>query len=139
MRRKHVYPAHDHHVIATTRDFFHAAHAARASQACGQQAGEVTGTVADDGQGFFGQAGKDEFAHVSICPHYARLGVDDFGVEMVFPNRRAVLHLNTFAGYAGANDFAQAVNVHRLDVHALLNGAAHIVRPWLCAEYADAQ
>ena len=65
--------------------------------------------------------------------------MDDLGVEVVFPDGWAVFGLDAFAGHAGAHDFGQTVNVHRVNVHAFFDGSAHVVGPGLGAKDADAQ
>ena len=66
-------------------------------------------------------------------------GIDDLGIEMVLPDRRAVLGLDAFAGDAGADHFGQAVDVEGVDVELALQLPAHRVGPRLGAEHADLQ
>jgi hypothetical protein len=58
---------------------------------------------------------------------------------MVFPDVRAVLGFDAFAGHAGPHHFGQAVDVDRVDAQALLDLAPHLVGPGLGAENADTQ
>ena len=58
---------------------------------------------------------------------------------MVFPNGGAVFGFDAFAGHTRAHHFAQAIDVDRVQPHALLNGAAHVVGPGLGAKNANAQ
>ena len=136
LRGENIHAAHDHHVVAAPSDFFHAPHGARRA---GQQAREVARAVTHDGERLLGQAGEDQFADLPIRQRLARARVHHLGVEMVFPDRRAVLGLDAFIGHARTDHFAQAINIHRIDVHALLDGAAHLVGPGLGAKDAQAQ
>jgi hypothetical protein len=58
---------------------------------------------------------------------------------VVFPDHRAVLALDAFAGHARPHHFGQAVDVDRVDAGALLDLAAHGIGPRLGAEDADLQ
>ena len=135
LRREHVDAADDQHVVAAADDLAHAAHAARGGR---QQARQVARAVADDRQRFLGQRGEDEFAFAAVGQHLAGLGVDDLGVEVVFPDHRAVLGLDALVGHARAHHLAQAVDVDRVDVGADLDVAPHRLGPGFGAEDADA-
>ena len=136
LRGEHIDATHNHHVIAAASDFFHAAHGPRATR---QQAGQIAGAVADDGQRFFAQAGENQFAHLPVGQQLAGVGVDDLGIEVVFPDGRSILGFHTFAGHAGAYDFAQAVDIHRVYAHAFFNRLAHVIGPGLGSKNAGTQ
>ena len=136
LRRKHVDAAHDHHVVAAAGDFFHAAHAARRAR---QQASEVTGAVADDGQRFLGQRGEDQLAQFTIGQQRASLRIDDLRVEVVLPDRRTILGFDAFARYTRPHHLTQTIDVDRLQARALLDRAAHVVGPGFGAEDAGPQ
>ena len=53
---------------------------------------------------------------------------------MVFPNDRAILAFNAFAGHAGTHHFRQAVNINRVNTGPGFNVAAHGFGPWLSAK-----
>src|SRR6267378_6053416 len=55
LRREQVDAADDQHVVGAASDFLHAAHSAGGS---GQQARQVPGAIADDGQRFLGERGE---------------------------------------------------------------------------------
>src|ERR1700760_771731 len=95
LRREQVHAADDQHVVGAADNLAHAAHAARGGR---QQAREVARAVADHREGLLGERGEDELALLAVGQHLAGLGVDDLGIEMVFPDDRAVLRLHAFAG-----------------------------------------
>ena len=134
--REHVDAADDHHVVAAAGDLFHPAHGACGA---GQQARQIARAVADDGQRLLGQAGEHQLAFLAVGHRLAGIGVDDLGVEQVFPDGGAVLGLHAFARHPGAHHLRQAVDVDRVDVHARLDGAAHLVGPGLGTEDAQPQ
>ena len=55
------------------------------------QGAEVLGTVAQERHALLGERGEDEFALCAAGQLFQRLGVDYFGVEVVFVDMRAVL------------------------------------------------
>ena len=134
---EHVHTPDDHHVVAAASDLFHAAHARACSAR--QQSREIACPVADDRQGFLGQAGKDQLAHFAIGDRFTRFGVDDLGVEMVFPDGRAVLGFDALTGHTRAHHLGQAVNVHGVNGHALLDRTSHVIRPGFRTKDANAQ
>ena len=84
-------------------------------------------------------AREDELTFAAVGQDFTGLGVDDLGVEMVFPDHRAVLGLDAFAGDAGADDFGQAVDVDGVDAELPLDLGAHALPPRLGAKDADLQ
>src|SRR5574343_394283 len=129
--------ATDHqHVVGPASDLADATEGARSRR---QQAGQVAGAVADDREGFLGQRGEDQFALFAVGQHFAGFRVDDLGVEMVFPDHRAVLALDALAGNARAHHFGQAVDVDGVDAELALDLGAHALPPRLGAEDADLQ
>ena len=67
------------------------------------------------------------------------IGIDDLGIEMVFPDMRTVLGLDAFARHAWSDHFGQAVDVDRIDAQARLDLLAHFVGPGFGTEQAYAQ
>lgn len=61
--------------------------------------------------------------------------VDDLRPEVVLPDVRAVLGLAGLARHARAHDLGEPVDVARVEVPRLLQLAAHLLRPRLCAEH----
>ena len=133
LRGKEVDAADDQHVIAAAHDLAHAPHAARRGR---QQAREVPRAVADDRQGLLRQRGEDQFALAAVRQHFARVRIDDLGVEVILPDHRAVLGLHALTGHARAHHLAQAIDVHGLDAGAALDVAAHLLGPRFGAEDA---
>ena len=134
LRREYVDAANDQHVVRAAGDLVHAAERARGR--C-QQARQIAGAVANHREGFLGQRGEHQFAFGAVGQHFAGIGVDDFWVEMVFPNHRAVFGLNAFACHAGAHDFGQAVDVDSVQTQIALNFSAHALAPRLGTKNAD--
>jgi hypothetical protein len=95
----------------------------------GEQAGQVAGAVADDREGFLGQRGEHQFALFAVGQHFAGFRVDDLGIEMVFPDHRAILGLDAFAGDARAHHFGQAVDVDGVDAELALDLGCACPRP----------
>ena len=58
---------------------------------------------------------------------------------MVFPDHRAVLGLDAFAGDAGADDFREPIEVDGIDAESRFDFLAHGVGPRLGAVHTDAQ
>ena len=133
---KHVHAADDQHVVATAGDFVHAAHGAGRAR---QQPGQVAGAVAHYRQSFLGEAGEHQFALLAVRQHLPCLRVNDFRVEVVFPDGGAVLGLHTFLSDAGTHNLGQAVNIHRVDVQPLFQIGAHGSRPGFSAEDSHPQ
>ena len=136
LRGEYVDAADDHHVVGPAGNLLHPAHAARGGW---QQAGEIARAVTDDRQRFLGQRREHEFAHLAVGHRRAGLGVDDLRIEMIFPDARAVLALDAFAGDARTDYFGEAIYVERVDCDLLLDFGAHRLGPRLGAENADAQ
>src|SRR5574343_1369809 len=127
--------ATDHqHVVGPASDLADATEGARSRR---QQAGQIAGAVADDREGFLGQRGEDQFALFAVGQYFAGFRVDDLRVEMVFPDHRAVLGLDAFAGDARAHHFGQAVDVDGIDTELLLDLVAHALAPRLGTEDAN--
>ena len=105
----------------------------------GKQARQVAGAVADDRQRFLGERGEHQFALLAVGQHFAGIGVDDLRIEMVFPDHRAVLALDAFAGHARAHHLGEPVDVDRVDAGLALDLAAHRLGPGFGAEDADLQ
>ncbi|MNE26790.1 hypothetical protein D3C80_1201740 [compost metagenome] len=76
---------------------------------------------------------------MAVRQHFAGHRVDDLGVEVVFPDGRAILGFGALHGHARAHDFRQAIDVQRGDAQTLLDGAAQFGGPGLGAEDAEAQ
>src|SRR5690606_22313187 len=136
LRRVDVHPAQHDHVVAAPGDLAHPAHRAGGA---GQQPGEVPGAVADDRHGLFGQRGEHEFPLAAVRQRLPGDRIDDLGVEVVLPDVQAVLGLHALAGHPGAHHFGQPVDVHGVDVEALLDLGAHLIGPGFGAEDADLQ
>src|SRR5574343_15188 len=132
--REDVDAADDQHVVGTAGDLADTAERAGGRR---QQAGQVAGAVADDREGFLGQRGEHQFALFAVGQYFPGFRVDDFGVEMIFPNDRAVLGLDTFAGNARPHHFSQAVDVDGVDAELALDFATHALAPRLGTEDAD--
>ncbi len=137
LRREHIHAPHDHHVVAAARDLLHAAESR--PRRARQQARQVARAVADHRHRLLGERREDQLAERAVGQHGAGFRVDDLRVEVVFPDRRAVLGLGAFAGHARAHHLRQAVDVHRRQPHASLDHRAHLGRPRLRAEDADSQ
>ena len=58
---------------------------------------------------------------------------------MIFPNGRAIFGLNALAGHTRPHHFGQAINVYRINAHAVFNGRTHVIGPWLCTKYSYSQ
>ena len=132
--REDVHAAQNDHVVAAPGDLFHPPHRPRGAR---QQPGQVAGAITDHRQTFLGQRGEDQLAHLAIGQNLAGFGVNDLGVEVIFPDMQAVLRLDAFIGDAGAHHFRQAVNVDGVHVEDLLDLLAHLVGPGLGPEDAD--
>src|SRR5574343_1586704 len=134
--REDVDAADDQHVVGTAGDLADATEGARSRR---QQAGQVAGAVADDREGLLGQRSENQFALFAVGQHFAGFRIDDLGVEMVFPDHRAILGLDAFAGDARPHHFGQAVDVDGVEAQLALDLAAHALAPRLGTEDADLQ
>src|SRR5690606_37704263 len=133
---EYVHPPDDQHVVAAAGD---AAHAPEAAGSRGQQPGEVAGAVAHDRQGFLGERSEDQFAFLAVGHRLTGGGVDDFRIEMVFPDHRAVLGFDALRSDARAHDFGQPVDVHGIQPQLAFDLGAHAVAPGFGAEDPDLQ
>ena len=131
--REHVDAANDQHVIAAPGDLVQAPHRPRSTW---QQACQVAGTVADHGQGLLAQGGEHQFAHLPVRQHFACHRIDDFRVEVVFPNSQPVLGFRALHGHTRAHDFREAVDIQGGDAHTVFDGAAQLTGPGFGTEDA---
>ena len=67
-----VHAADDEHVVGPARDPVHAGVGPAADARLGVEAGDVAGAVADEREGFLGEGGDDQFAHLALGQHLAR-------------------------------------------------------------------
>ncbi|MCY1227338.1 hypothetical protein D9M72_396030 [compost metagenome] len=134
LRGEQVDAAQDDHVVTAAGDAAHAA--VRRAGGAGQQAREVLGAVADDGQRFLGQRGEHQFAVFAVAQHLRGVErVNDLGTEVVLPDVAAVLGFHGFAGHAGTHDLGEPVDVAGLDVHGHFEFVAHFLGPRLGAQH----
>jgi pyruvate-ferredoxin/flavodoxin oxidoreductase len=103
--REYVYAADDQHVIAAAGYPLHARQRASAFAGRCIQGGQVPGAIADQGDGFLGQSGDDQFAGFARRQRFARFRVNDFAQEMVFHEVQTVLGLVAFDAHARPHDF----------------------------------
>ncbi|MPN32328.1 hypothetical protein SDC9_179806 [bioreactor metagenome] len=71
---------------------------------------------------------------LAVGQHVAGFGVDDLGIEMVFPDHRAVLGLDAFRGHARPHYLGQAIDVDGVQAELLLDLDAHALAPGFGAE-----
>ena len=135
LRREHVDAADDQHIVAATEHLAHPDQGASAVAGGGVEHRQVAGAVAQHRHAFFGQSGQHQLALFAVRQYLAADRIDDFGEEMVFIDVQAVL-AGAFAGHAGADDLAEAVDVERLDAESLLDLLPHSLRPGFGAKYA---
>ena len=96
-------------------------------------------TVADDRHRLAREGGDDDLAVLTVRDGLARHGVDDLGDVLVVPLVQAAVELAVLAGGADATGLRHAVDVEALDVQALLDALAELVRERLGPEDAHAQ
>jgi len=96
---------------------------------------DVAGAVADHREGLFIDGGEDELALFAVRQHFAGIGVDDLGDELILADVHAAL-LAAFIADAGALELREAVNVVCFDPELLLNVMTHLFAPGLRAEYS---
>src|SRR5690606_40212978 len=82
---------------------------------------------------------EHQFAGLAIGHRLAGIGVDDLGVEVVFPHHRAIFGFDAFAGHTRPHDFGKPINVDRVEPGLGFDVLAHLAGPGLGAENADAQ
>src|SRR6476646_7019033 len=136
LRREHVDTADDQHVVGATRDALHAAHRARSGRS---EPREVARAVADHRQRFLGERGEHQLAFLAVGQWSATRRVDDFGIEVIFPDRKPVLGLDALLRHAGPHHLGQAVEIARFERQPGLDRAPHLAGPRLGAEDPDAQ
>src|SRR6266850_2664769 len=112
LRREQVDAADNQHVVGASGDFLHAAHGAGGA---GQQARQVPGAIADDGQRFLGERGEYQLAFLAVGKRLAARRVHHLGIEVVFPDSEAVLRLDALLRHARSDHLGQAVEVDRLE------------------------
>ena len=99
---------------------------------------DVTGAVAQQGEGLFIDGGEHQLALAALGQHLAGLGVDDLGDEVVLIDVHPALS-GTLEGHAGAGQLGESVDVIGLDAHRLLDVLAHLLAPRLRTEDARLQ
>src|SRR6185295_712644 len=106
---------------------------------CGswQQTREIAGAIANHWHADFGQRGEYEFAGCAFRKYCASARVDDFRIEMVFPDGEPIARLNTFCCNARTDDFRQAIQVQCHDPEAALEFGLHAFGPRFRAKNAD--
>ena len=134
--REHVDATHDQHIVGPSGNAVHAPEAARGGW---QQAGQVTGAVANHRHRLFGKRGKNQFTFLAIGHHFTGIRVDDFWIKMILPNYRTVFGFDTFTGNTGSHHFRQTVDVDGFNTQLAFNLIAHAMTPRLGAEDADFQ
>lgn len=98
--REDIDAADDHHIIAAAHGLVHPDVGPAAGAFFPGQHADIPRTVADDGEGFFVQARKDQLAFAALGQDLAGVRVDDFGNEMVLIDVHPRLGL-TLEGDAG--------------------------------------
>ncbi len=134
--RKDIYAAQDDHIVRPAGDFLHPAHAPRGSR---QKTGQVAGAIADHRQTFFGQGREHQFAHLTVLNDLTGLRIDDFGIEVIFPNVQTVFGFHTFIRHTRSHDFGQAIDINRMHIKGLFHFLAHGVGPGFCPKHAHIQ
>jgi len=94
---------------------------------------DVARAVADHGEGLFVYGGEDELSLFSVRQHFAGVGVDYLGDELVFADMHAVLFA-AFVADARSLKLCEAVDVVGLDAELRLDVAAHLLAPGLGSE-----
>ena len=110
-----------------------------AAGGAGQQSCQVACPVADHRQAFLGQCGEHQLAHLAVRQNLTGRRVDNFRIEMILPDMQPIFGLNTFVGDAGAQDFRQAIYIHRMHIEGSLDFLSHRVGPGLRPEYSRGQ
>ena len=128
----------DHHIVAAAHGLGHAHEVAPAGALLPAQDADVPGAVAQERECLLVQGGEDQLALGAFRQHFPGLRVDDLRIEMVLIDVHAVLLL-ALEGHARPAGFREAVDVIGLDAQALLDAAAHLLRPGFRPEDADAQ
>ena len=138
LRREDVDAADDEHIVAAAQGLTHLDERSAARAGLSREHADIFGAVAKEGEGFLVERGEDEFALAPFGEHFARFGVNDLGIEVIFADVHARL-LFAFEGDAGAGDLRKAVDVIRLDAELFFELLPHLLRPSLRAEDARAQ
>lgn len=86
-----VHPLDDEHVVRPAQNTVNAAVLAATGAEARQKAGQVAGTVAQNGHALTAQTGHDQLAHLAIGQGCARLRVHNFGDVGVLPDVQAIL------------------------------------------------
>src|SRR5262247_367287 len=136
LRREDVHTADDEHVVTAAGDARHAPHRASGPWS---EARQVPRAVADHRQRFLSERGEHELPGAAIGQDVAGRGVDDLRVEVILPDREAILGLDALLRNAGPDHLGQPVDVDRVEAHPLLDLLAHAFGPWLGAEDPDPQ
>ena len=100
---------------------------------------DVARAVAQQRHRLLRQRREHELAVDAVRQHLAGRRVDDLDEEVVLHDVEAVARFGAFAGDAGADDLAQAVDVDRHEAELGLELRAHRLGPRLRAEHADLQ
>ena len=106
-----------------------------AGAGAGDDARKVVRAVADERRTLLAQRGENDFSHLAVGQHLARLRVDDLHVHEVFPNMHTVVSL---AGDADARavNLGQAIDIEDFDAQLVRDAVAHLLAPALGTDNA---
>ncbi len=97
---KDIDAAHNQHIVCTPAYALHSHKSSAAFTWLIVESNTVARAVAQQRQRFACQAGEDEFAEFTLRDGFAGIGVDHFGIEMVFVDMQSIVKW-TFEGHAG--------------------------------------
>ncbi len=100
---------------------------------------QIAREIADDRHSLPGEGSEDQFASLAVGENGAGYGIDDFRVEMVFPDCRAVFGFDTFLSDARPHDFRKAVDVNGIEIPAGFDFLPHGFCPGFGATDRDFQ
>ena len=138
LRREDVDTTDNEHIVAASHDASHLHRCTSTSTWFIVEGTEVLGTIAEHRHTFLGKGSEHEFALSAVWQLFEGFRIDDFRIEMVFVDVRAVLFL-TFIRYTRTHNFAQAIDVVTLQAEAFFDFLAHIVSPRFSTERTDTQ
>ena len=97
------------------------------------QHADVTGAVTQQRECLLGDAGEYQLTFGAYGKHFAGVGIDDLGNEVILIDMHAGLCF-TLKGNTWAGDLRQAVDIVSLDTQAVLNILTHLLTPGFRAE-----
>jgi hypothetical protein len=131
---KNVHTTDNHHVVGAAQQPMHFHKIPAAGAFAPFKPGDVPSSISKNRRPCLGERGEDQLTFLAVGEHLARLGIDNFRIEVIFVHVQAVLFA-ALTGHSRTDNFRQAVNIIGFQVHFLFNFPPHVFAPGFSSEY----